>query len=156
MTILSIPELIKADRLDALQTILPRAGYNLTATPIEMKNDGIVFNNGSVLIEIADSVEVDDAPLMHDGYLQTYRLILTVSGDDDQTPVRSVDDRLIRFEMDCKRALKLDYTCGGYAINQYFDSKGKPSEMAMVNGLYARLVYFSVRYYTKLNDPDSQ
>lgn len=130
------------------------AGYNQTLTPIRPRRcdfSDLSPVDGHVLIWQEDDAPVDAAALTTTQFAQEFLLICIVLDSDTETD--SIDTRLNRVKSDLRKALMVDPTRGGLAIDTQIGQSRKIDDGEGFTGV---AVTCAVLYRTALTDPYTQ
>jgi hypothetical protein len=145
-----IVEQVEQELITLLSSITVIAGDSNTLVVLRSDEEGVSPNNCTCVVERADINITDDAPLNHDGYLQTFNLYVFAA--ESQSSSVSPDARTASLEADIIKKLSTNYTLNGKAHNLFV----QPITRGSVGQLPARLIPVQVEFFTDVNDPYSQ
>lgn len=129
-------------------------GYNQTLTPIRPKRNDwsdVAPVNGMVLISQDDDAPVDNAALSSIQFAQEFMMDCIVL--DSDAVATSIDTRINQVKSDIRKAVMVDPTRGGLAIDTVIGPSAKFDDG---NGLTGITVTCIIVYRTNLTDPYTQ
>jgi hypothetical protein len=148
-----IANLIVANVVETLTGVSTAADYASTLVVKDEPADAQAITDGATYVYADDPDPVPDrAPLQHDEYDMTIS-VETYATQSGTLASPSIHDKVRAQVGDIFRAIRDDYTCGGYAWHVEF---GAPQKIDQGGGIAGRRLSFVVSFRTLRDNPFSQ
>ncbi|HYE19915.1 MAG TPA: hypothetical protein VEA69_15810 [Tepidisphaeraceae bacterium] len=148
-----IANLIVEDVVKTLKGVRQSGGFSSTLDVKDEPVDQQRITDGATYVSASDPEPVPDrAPLQHDEYDMVVEIEVYATQSGAVTSP-SVHDRARTYAADAYKALRRDYTRGGYAWHCEF---GQPQPIDVGGAITGRRITLIVSFRTARDDPFSQ